>query len=171
MSSLRIQERSQCSQGLIRYFFRQEMPSRQRLAAHIGGAFPPDSQGVKQPVHRSAPAPESKHWTKDFALKIFFVVFHIDGRACAVVLTITGWELKVFCGLIPAVSMIRAALSLSLNTKLANSGCDMFIGSAPCFASHSRKSDAASARAMSLASLSTTPAGVPAGVHTPYQIG
>ena len=25
-----------------RYFFRQDLPSGQRLAAHIGGAFPPD---------------------------------------------------------------------------------------------------------------------------------
>ena len=39
---------------------------------------------------------------------------------------------------LPAASMIRAALSLSLNTKRANSGCVMLIGSAPCFASHSR---------------------------------
>lgn len=39
-----------------------------------------------------------------------------------------------YCGLIRAVLMIRAAFSLSLNTKRANSGCVMFIGSAPCFA-------------------------------------
>jgi len=37
----------------------------------------------------------------------------------------------------------------------------MLIGSAPCFASDSCKSGAASVRAMSFASLSTTPAGVP----------
>ena len=67
--------------------------------------------------------------------------------------------------------MMRAALSLSLNTKRANSLCVMLIGSDPCFASHSRKSGASSARAMSRASLPTTMGGVPVGVHTPYHIG
>ena len=47
----------------------------------------------------------------------------------------------------------------------------MIIGSVPCFASQSRISGVAKVRAMSFASLSTTPAGVPAGTHTPYQIG
>jgi outer membrane protein assembly factor BamB len=39
--------------------------------------------------------------------------------------------------------MIRAALSLSLSTKRANSGCVMLIGSAPCFANQSSRSGAA----------------------------
>ena len=65
--------------------------------------------------------------------------------------------------------MIRAALSLSPSTKRANSACVMLIGSAPCSASQSFISGMA--RAMSFAILLTTTAGVPAGAHTPYQIG
>src|SRR6266851_6466875 len=74
-------------------------------------------------------------------------------------------------GFTPAALMIRCALSLSFRTKCANSGCVMPIGSPPCLATHSRRSGPASTRPMSIASLSTTPAGVPAGTHIPYQIG
>jgi hypothetical protein len=66
---------------------------------------------------------------------------------------------------------MRAAFSLSLSTKRANSGCVILIGSAPCFASRLCISGAAGARAMSFASLPTTSAGVPADTHTPYQSG
>ena len=61
--------------------------------------------------------------------------------------------------------------TLAQHEAADESGCVMIIGSAPCFASHSRISGVAKVRAMSFASLSTTPAGVPAGTHTPYQIG
>jgi len=74
-----------------------------------------------------------------------------------------------YSGLMLVDLMMRAALSLSLCTKCANSACVMAIGSAPCFASQSRRSAAAKTRATSFASFATTPAGVPAGTHTPYQ--
>jgi hypothetical protein len=67
--------------------------------------------------------------------------------------------------------MSRVALSLSLRTKRANSGCVMPIGSPPCFAIQSRMSRPAITLAMSLESFSTTAAGVPAGTQIPYQIG
>ena len=79
--------------------------------------------------------------------------------------TVGYWDL------IPAALMIWAALSLSLSTKRANSGCVIFIGSPPCLVTQSRRLCPASTRPMSFTSLSTTPAGVRAGAHTPYQMG
>src|SRR5882762_10917062 len=79
-------------------------------------------------------------------------------------------ELRGYQGLTSAL-MNRAAPSLSLCTKRANSGCVMLIGSPPCFAIQSRRSGPASARAMSFESLLTTLVGAPAGAHIPYQIG
>ena len=79
-------------------------------------------------------------------------------------------DLQRSLGLTSALSN-RVALSLSLCTKRANSGCVMLIGSPPCFAIQSRRSGPASTRAISLESLLTTPVGVPAGAHIPYQIG
>lgn len=67
--------------------------------------------------------------------------------------------------------MNRAASSLWLCTKRANSGCVIFIGSPPCFAIQSRRPGPASTRAISLESLLTTPVGLPAGARIPYQIG
>ena len=60
--------------------------------------------------------------------------------------------------------MMCAAPSRSLQHKRANSDWVMLIGSA-CFAS----SGAAKARAMSLVSFSTTPAGVPAGTRVLHE--
>jgi hypothetical protein len=47
-------------------------------------------------------------------------------------------EVASYCGLIPAASMIRAALSLSRSTNRVKSGCVMLIGSPPWFASEAR---------------------------------
>ena len=74
-------------------------------------------------------------------------------------------------GLFSSALMSRAALSLSLCTKRANSGCVMLIGSPPCSVIQSRRSGLASTRPMSFESLATTSAGVPAGTQIPYQIG
>src|SRR6266404_4902883 len=76
-----------------------------------------------------------------------------------------------FRGLISTDLMSRAAPSLSSCTKRVNSGCVMLIDSPPCLVIQSRRSGPASTRPMSLESLSTTLAGVPAGTHIPYQIG
>ena len=81
------------------------------------------------------------------------------------------YPLIPWIGVTLAAFMSRAAPSLSLSTKRTNSGCVMLIGSPPCLAIHSRRSGPASTRPMSFASLSTTPVGVPAGTHIPYQIG
>lgn len=76
-----------------------------------------------------------------------------------------------YYGLIPAALMICTALSLSLSTKRANSGCVMEIGSPPCLATQSRSSCPASTLAISFVSVFITLLGVPAGTHIPYQIG
>jgi hypothetical protein len=58
-----------------------------------------------------------------------------------------------YCGLIPAASMIRAALSLSPSTKRVKSGCVMLIGSPPCFTSEARTAGSDRARAPPSASV------------------
>src|SRR5712692_7636653 len=85
---LRLQERQQFGQRLVRYFLRQEMPPSQRLAAHIGGAFSPDGQHVKHSVDSSALTPESKQRANNFAVQVLFVVFHIDGSTRPVIFAI-----------------------------------------------------------------------------------
>ena len=63
------------------------------------------------------------------------------------------FEVASYCGLIPAASMIRAALSLSRSTNRVKSGCVMLIGSPPCFTSEARTPGSDRARAMSSASV------------------
>ena len=63
------------------------------------------------------------------------------------------FEVASYCGLIPAASMIRAALSFSRSTNRVNSGCVMLIGSPPCFTSQARTPGSDRARAMSAASV------------------
>jgi hypothetical protein len=85
--------------------------------------------------------------------------------------TLSGERLSDHRGLARAPLMMRAARSLSLNMKRANSGCVELIGSAPCSTNHSRRSGSASDCAMSFASALAKPGSAPAGAHTPYQIG
>ena len=63
------------------------------------------------------------------------------------------FEVASYCGLIPAASMIRAALSLSRSTNRVKSGCVMLIVSPPCFTSEARTPGSDRARAMSSASV------------------
>ena len=56
-----------------------------------------------------------------------------------------------YCGLIPAASMIRVALSLSRSTNRVKSGWVMLIGSLPCFTSEAWTAGSERARAMSWA--------------------
>ena len=63
------------------------------------------------------------------------------------------FEVASYCGLIPAASMIRAALSLSRSTNRVKSGCVMLIGSPSCFTSEARTPGSDRARSMSSASV------------------